>query len=887
MMEGFWAAAFRAAVRLYPPAFRHTLGTDMARALEEQRLLRLRRHGQGRALAFALRALVAALFGAALERLHEWRHDAGRSRASRMSPTSTTGGVGTMIDELRQDLRLLFRHFARRPAFAVIVVVTLALGIGVTTGVFSVVRGVLLRPLPYPDSDQLVYLWGGGASSIPNFQDLGERLETLEDVSGVWVPFSMTLTGSGEPAELSVSLVSRNFFPMLGVAPAVGRLLRPDDDGTLRIVLSHALWVTRFGSDPDVVGQSLTLDGDPFEVVGVAPASLEAPFDADLLGAFPWGPEATPRVNRKQRAAEVYGRITDGHTLDEVRSEVATEWARLQNEYPDANDGWRVVPRGLREAVTGNEATPLTILFWASVLFLLVASANVGGLFLSRLESREREFAVRSALGAGRGRLLRQAGSEALMLGLLGGTLGVLLAVAFLDTSLSVFGSSLSRLQDVRIDGTVLLFSLATSVGTGLLVGAITAVAWRRDAPAAALGRTARGGGRRTTKLRRVLVWGEVGMSLMVVTGLALLVRSFIAVQSVDMGVDANDVLVVQLGDLPAASYPDPSSRNAFTHRLGDRMAAIPGVESVAFASRAPLGGCCNNGPWNRADNPDLEHDFVELRVVTPGYFQTLGVPVREGRALEPSDGPGDVSVVVVNETLARALWPDGDAVGGRIHQGGTENDFQVVGVVGDVREYSPERDAPPIVYLPMDQTAWRLTTVVIRTGLTTDAAAGAIRTAVHELEPLVPVASIRPLGDIESAMTADRRATTYLMALMGALAFLLGGIGVYGVMSHTVLGRLKEIGVRMALGAPRESVLKRVIRQGIGLVIPGVILGTAGALAAHGVLDSLLFGVGPFDLWTYATVVLAFIAVAVLAALGPARRASRVDPVKVLKQGE
>lgn len=887
MTGGFWARAFRRAVRLYPPAFRHTLGADMARTLQEQRLLRLQRHGQVRALAFAVRSLVAVLYGAVSERLHEWRHGHGRSGRRNVPPTSTKEGAGTMIDELRQDLRLLFRHFVRRPAFAAIAVATLALGIGVTTGVFSVVRGVLLRPLPYPDSDELVYLYGGGASSLPNFQDLGARLKTLEDVSGVWVPFNMTLTGAGEPAELSIALVSPHFFDMLGVTPAAGRLLRPDDDGSLRVVLSHALWITRFGGDPDVVGRTLTLDGDPFEVVGVAPAKLEAPFDADVLGAFPWGPDATPRVNRAQRAAEVYGRITDDYTLDDARSEVAAEWARLQAEYPDANDGWRVVPRRLRESVTGDEAKPLTILFWASVLFLLVACANVGGLFLSRLESRDREFAVRAALGAGRGRLLRQAGSEALVLGLLGGTAGALLAVMFLGTSLSVLGNSLSRLEDVRIDGTVLLFSLAASVATGLIVAAITAVAWRRDAPAAALGRTTRGGSRRTSTMRRVLVWGEVGMSLMVVTGLALLVRSFIAVQSIDMGVDVRDVMVVQLGDLPSASYPDPASRNAFTHRLIDRMDAIAGVESVAFATRAPLGGCCNNGPWNRADNPDLEHDFVELRVVTPGYFQTLGVPVREGRALAASDGPDDVPVVVVNETLARALWPDGDAVGGRIQRGGTEDDFQVVGVVGDVREYSPERDAPPIVYLPMDQTAWRLPIAVIRTGLSPEAAAGGIRAAVHELEPLIPVASIRPLRDIESAMTADRRATTYLMALMGALALLLGGIGVYGVTSHTVLGRLPEIGVRMALGASRESVLGRVLRQGIVMVIPGVILGTAGALAAHKVLESLLFGVGPFDLLAYTSVVLAFIAVAALAALGPARRAARVDPVEVLKQGE
>jgi len=791
-----------------------------------------------------------------------------------------------MIDEFVQDIRLLFRHLARRPGFGVIVLVTLALGIGVTTGVFSVVRGVLLRPLPYPAPKRLVYFDGGGVGSLHNFEDLRARLETVEDMSASMAA-ELTLTGEGEPTVLSSRIVSADFFPMLGVAPAAGRLLGPADDGTARILLGHAFWLDRFGGDTAVVGRILTLNGSSLEVVGVAPSSLEALFDAQLVIPFPWDPDAGIRLDRTWRAFSVYGRLAEGRTLEDARAEVDVAWARLRQDYPDENAKWEVEPVPLRDWLTRGEEMPLAILFSASVLFLLVACANVASLFLSRLETRGREFAVRSALGAKRSRLMRLVCSEALVLGVLGGAVGIGLAVVLLDTSLTVFGGFLTRPDAVRVDDTVLLFSLGLSMAAGLIVGGVTIISWRGDRPILAIGRTARAGGGRTTRLRRLLVWSEVAMSLMVVTALALLVQSFMAVRSVDMGMESEDVLVVRLGNLTAASYPDAASGVMFTSHLMERLGSLPGVERVAFASHAPLRGCCANGLWARADNPEINHRFVEFRVVTPSYFQVLGVPLKAGRVLAASDRPGNTPVVVVNETLARALWPGASAVGEWIRRGDQGERYQVVGVVGDTREYSPERDAPPVVYLPMEQMQWPLSVAVTRVALPPDVMAPAIRGAVHDMDPLVPVISIRSLAGVVSDMTADRRATTYLMGLMGTLAFLLGGIGVYGVVNHMVLGRIREVGVRLALGAARGSVLRLVLRQGLLLVIPGVVVGTLGAVAAHGLLKSLLFGVGPFDPRAYCAAVTVFVVAALAATLGPAAGAARVDPARTLREGD
>lgn len=880
--RGPWAGLLALVLALYPRAFRRDFGPEMLELFESE-LRRRRERGRLRAARYATGTALAAVWGSVRERIHHWRRGgAGRVDAGRRPiPVRRREGRVTMrIDELRQDLTVLLRQLRRRPGFTVVVVATLALGIGASTGVYSVVRGVLLRPLPYPESHELVSLTRAGAASLPNIADLDERLESMESMGGMFVPFTVTLTGSGDATQLSRSYVTPGFFAMLGIRPALGRWLGPEDDGSERAVLSHHLWQTRFGADPGLIGRTIVLDETPVEVVGVAPASVGEPFDVDVWKPLPWAPGEGAKGARGWRAVEPYGRLADGWTLEEARAELETEWGRLQELYPDENGRFGVGLVTLRSRITDEEEVPLRILFWAAVLFLLIAAANVGVVFLSRLDTRRHEFAVRASMGAPRLRLVRQAWTEILAVSVVGGFAGVALAGAGVRWTVGALGSSLSRTDAIVMDGSVLGFALAVTLLTAGIVGTATVLAWGSQGPAGVL-RASSGSVGRSSLLRRFLVVAEVAMALVVVTGLGLLVRSFQKVQEIDVGVRTENVLTANLGRFPSSRYPDGDTRRVFQRRVLERLEATPGIERAALSSHLPLGGCCSNQGFHPADDPEHEV-FVEVRWVTPSYFDALGIPLGQGRDLSGL-APGEELGVVISRNLAEELFPDGDAVGESVAD--SDGPVAVVGVSGSVREYSPVQEPPFLLYVSATQLPMSSAYLVVRSALPRDELVPAVRAALREVDPLLPLDEVRFLDDVLAGHTADRRATTLLMGLLGGLALLLGAVGIYGVMSHAVHGRLREIGVRMALGAHREQVLRGVLGEAVVLVLPGVVLGCLGALVARRFIESLLYGVSSLDPAVYAAVLVLFVGAAVAAALGPARRAARVDAVEMLKE--
>lgn len=868
-----WVKALDRLMVVYPPSFRRTLGPDMVSVFSDE-LKKRRRTSRWAAVRYGLETLLGAAYGG----LREWVHVAWVARAhARTRRRRAMGG------EVRQNLELLRRQMRKSPGFVGVVVLTLALGIGVTTGVFSVVRGVLLRPLPYPESGELVHLTRAGAASLPNIRDLGERMGSMEELGGAFVPSTLTLTGAGDPVQVQLSFVTSNFFRILGLDPAVGRWLDEGDVGTSRTVLSHALWVSRFGGSPGVVGRAITLNGSGMEVVGVAPPQIGAPFDVDVWSALPWGPGEGARGARAWRAVEPYGRLADGRSLDDARREMEAEWTRLASEYPDANGRWSVGLQTVKSQVTADEETPLELVFGAAGLFLLIACANVASLFLARLDARRREFAVRSALGASRMRLLRQVWSEALGLSVFGGIVGVGMATLGVQWALSRFGPALSRMDQVGVDGAVLAFDLGTALITAVMVSTVMVLAWSRDEPGRALrqlGRTVTG---RTGFLRRSLVVGEVALALMMVTGLGLLVRSFERVQKIDVGLSTANVVVGRLGSFPSSRYPTEENRRQLIDRLEERMEAIPGVELAAVASHMPLGGCCSNRPFHLLDDPERQVNGVEVRWVSSGYFRLLGIPILAGRDLEEL-GLDDPTSVIINQVMARSLFGEDDPMGASVESDGF-GDARVVGVSGSVREFSPEQAPPPMVYISTRQWAPSTGYLVLRTALPSDRIVPAVRAAVQEVDPLLPLDGVRTLDQVLAGYSADRWATTSLMALLGVLALMLGVVGIYGVMSHAVQGQAREIGVRLALGATRKGMVGRVLRSALVLVLPGLVLGVAGAVLARRFIRSLLYEVSPLDPLVYCAVLAVFVAAALASALGPARRASRTHVVEILDE--
>ena len=819
-----------------------------------------------------------------------------------------------MRDVLLRDLRYALRNLRQRPGFTAVAVLTLALGIGANSAIFSVVNGVLLRPLPYRAPDELTILRGGwdghpdAALSLAEYWDFKERQRTLAGM-GAYADGSLTLTGSGAPERLDAGFVTADLLPVLGVPPAIGRGFLAEEDLPGRpgvVLLSDGLWRRRFGADPGIVGRPLRLDDQPFTVVGIMPPGFQLPSHFTGTGAELWSLlQLDPAVNRAERGwhyLDVVGRRRPGVPMALVERETAALMAAMKAEYPteyQASFAGTATP--LDADVVGDTKPAILVLLGAVALLLLIACANVASLLLARAEARQREMAVRTALGADRGRIVAQLLTESLVIALAGGALGLLLAEWGLRALVLAAPPSIPRLDSIAIDGRVLGFTLLVAIGTGILFGLAPALHSARPDLAGSLVDGARGGtaGMARQRFRRGLVVGQIALALMLLTGAGLLVRSFVRMRAVDPGFDPQRLLTAEI-EISPERYQGSEQVRAFYAELLRRIEELPGVASAGTARALPMTGQLEIGDWSfllegRFSSPPLpsEWEAADWQVISPDYFETMRMPLIAGRGLEESDRAGGSQVLVVNQTLARKVWPAGDAVGQRVLLGGGATDSvyrTVVGIVGDVRHRGLSAEPRPEMYLPHQQfpagtgTAMRSLYLTVRTSGDPEALTPALRAAVASLDPDAPLSEVQTMEQALGGWAAERRLTMLVVSGFAFVALLLGAVGIYGVMAHLVVQRTREIGIRMALGAVPREILQLVLRQGAWLAGLGIAAGVLGALAVGRLLAGLLFRTAPTDPLTFAGTALLLAAVATLASVVPALRATRVDPNEALR---
>ena len=798
----------------------------------------------------------------------------------------------TLFQDIRYGLRMLRKSFG----FTVVAVTALALGIASTTAIFSVVDRVLLHPLPYPDGDGILKVEQSFQgvdqqdASPANYLDWVAQNHVFSQLAA-FRPWTGALTGGDRPERIAGGMVTASFFPLFGVQPAIGRTLLPDDEKAGSdhvVVLSYGLWQRRFASDRGLVGRSVTLNGEPYTVIGVMPPQYSPTPNCDLWLPSPWGvpthllfPNTDPRPFRDRSYLQVWARLKPGVALSQARAEMSTIALRLAKQYPDSNDNIGVLITPLHEDMVGDIRPVLLILVAAVAFVLIIGCANVANLLLARATARSREVSIRAALGANRWRLVRQLLTESLLLALAGGILGVLLAYWAVPLLLAMSPPDIRAFNQIGVNWEVLGFSLAVSLLSGILFGLAPAL----HASALNLNDQLKEGERGSTgahgKTRSALVITEIGLSLMLLIASGLLVRSFIRLMQVDPGFDPNRVLVFSVG-LPPSS--DDSQQDAFYREVVRRLQAAPGVQSAAAVSRLPLSGGNSSRSFNL---PGQKEGYeADIRVSTPEYSQTMGVPLLRGRNLAPQDSETSPHVAVVNEALARTVFPGQDPIGRYIENfGPTGDQIQIVGVIGNVHHVGLA-DAPRSeIYLPFGQAHWPQAYVVVRSKtadpltLTTTA-----QSAVWSVNRDVPLAGLRSMQDVIGNSVSRRKFAMALLAIFAGLAMLLAAIGLYGVMSYTVSQRIHELGIRMALGAQRADVMRLVVGQGMALALAGVALGMLASILLTRLISGLLFGVSAQDPLTFGGLAALLMTVAFLANLIPARRATQVDPMVALR---
>ncbi len=804
-----------------------------------------------------------------------------------------------MLDPVRQDLSYALRRLRQAPGFTLVAVATLALGIGATSAIFSVVNAVLLRPLPLPEAGRLVRVaqtWKGRPTpySPQNFLDVEAQAASFSGMAAIDTS-GVALTGQGTATRLEGAQVSASFFDVLRVRPVLGRgfLAGENEPGRDRVaVLGYALWRDRFGSDPAVVGRTLSLNRQPHTVVGVAPPGFRYPEQAEI-----WTPlEYDQQFRSNSRGAwflNVVGRLRDGTTVEAARQDVGTIAERLARAYP-ANDegvGGAVIP--LLDATVGESRRALLVLLGAVGLVLLVACVNVANLLLARIAVRETELALRAALGAGRGRLVRQLLTESLVLAVLGGVAGLLLSGGIVDGLLALQPQGVPRLDEVSVNRTVVAFAALLSVLTTVLFGAFPALQIGRRSSAQALRQGSRGilrgsrGG-----LRGGLVVGQIALAMVLVAGSALLLRSFALLRRVDPGFRTDGALAFRLS-LPESAYGDDARVLSFHRELQRRLGALPGVRSVGAVTGLPLSGNHFNISFTVEGWPEVppaQQPTLEVRIATPGYFGTIGIPVRRGRAFTESDGPGAPPVVVLSESAVRRYFPDEEPIGKRIRLGlgrgpGTPRaGGEVVGIVGDVKEAGLGTASPPEIYVPCAQFPLPFVDVVLRADVAPRSLAVAAERVVHGLDPELPVARVVTLDEVLARSVSEPRFYAILLGSFAGTALFLAALGLFGVTSYAVAQRTRELAVRVALGARREELLRMVLREALVLGAAGVGVGLAGAVLLSRVISSMLYSLSPRDPLTLGGVALLLLATTLLAGYLPARRATRVDPVIALR---
>jgi putative ABC transport system permease protein len=800
------------------------------------------------------------------------------------------------------DLRYAFRQLLKNPGFTAVAVLTLALGIGANTAIFSIVNGVLLRPLPYVQPDRLIRLYSGSTQepqlqipvSLPNFRDWQDQNQVFQQLALYW-GVSATLTDAAEPERLEGTGVTEQLFPLLGVQPELGRNFLPEEtrSGADKVViLSHKLWQRRFGGNANLVGATIHLDNQVCTVIGIMPRGFEFPEPAS---AEFWVPIALDRRDLDNRLAFAFwsiGRLKPGVTLEQARLELSAISKRLEQEHPATNTDRNAALLPLAESMMGNVRSLLWLLSGAVSFVLLIACSNVANLLLARTAARRKEFAIRQSLGASRFRVLRQLLTESTLLSLAGGTVGFLAASWAMNSLLALSPSDIPRKDGIRLDLGVLVFTLAVSILTGLCFGLAPAwKAWKTEVNDSLKesGRATLGGLRRH-RLHDALIVSEVALSLVLLVGAGLVLRSFVQVYRVDPGFATGNVLTARIA-LPSNKYSAAQQRVAFFQDVLNRVEALPGVQAAAFASDLPLTGFGVMRPFHIEGRPHAtprDYTYARIRVASAGYFQAMHVPIVQGRDFAPSDADNAPAVALINQATARVFFPGKDPVGQRMKLGvGPEDQSPwctIIGVVGDTRFMGLDREAQPEWYQPYLQSPWSAMSLVVRTEPDPLSLAPAIRRELHTLDKDQPFHNVRTMEELLSASMRWRRFVMGLLGLFATFALTLAAVGLYGVMSYAVVQRTQEIGIRMALGAQRNDVLRLVVRQGLTVAAIGILIGSAGAFALRRTMANFIFGVTATDPTTFAGVALLLLCVCFLACFLPARRAAKVDPMEALR---
>ncbi len=809
-----------------------------------------------------------------------------------------------MLADLGQDIRYGLRILAKNPGFTAIAVIALALGIGANSAIFSVVNAILLKPLPYKDPDRLVMIWEeathlGFPKDTPppaNFVDWRQQSTVFEGMAATSYR-SFNLTGVGEPERLDGRRVSTDLFDLLGVKPMAGRTFVPEEDkpGTKVVLLNESLWRRRFGADPGMIGRALNLNGEPYTVVGVLPHTVRLPASGNWRDQV-WVPIAfssEEAANRGSHYLEVIGRMKPGVTLTKAQAEMDTIAARLARQYPDFNARRGAVVRPLHEEIVGNMKPALLILLGAVALGLLIACANVANLLLARAAVRQKEIALRLALGANRARLTKQLLVESVMLSLVGGVVGLGLAYYGLDVLTRFIPPDVAGADTIAIDIKVLLFTLAVAVVTGLIFG----IAPATQASHFNLNETLKEGGRdsaagvRGKRLRSALVVAEVATSFILLIGAGLLINSFFHLRNLDPGFRSDHLLALNV-DLSEVRYPDTQHRTAFFDEVKRRMQTLPGVRSVAVAGNLPFtynGDSMGIAVQGIPDPPIDQWPDVIYRTIGPGYFATMGIELVRGRDFNDQDTLDTMPAVVISEKTANYYWPNDDPIGKRLKPGSTtDNEVPwrtVIGVVKDVRQNDFIAQPKMQMYFSYRQVKSLVANaLVVRTSVDPLSLATSARNTIWAVDKDQPVANIDSMEHIVAGAVARQRFSTLLLALFAGVALVLAAVGIYGVMSYSVAQQTREIGVRIALGARRSDVLKMTVKQALKLVGLGLICGLIVAFVLTRVMASLLFGISPTDPATFLGIALIQLAVALLASYIPALRATQVDPVIALR---
>jgi len=810
-----------------------------------------------------------------------------------------------MLETLLQDLRFGARMLKKNPGFTLIAVLTLALGIGATTAIFSVVYHVLLKPLSYHEPEQLVWVWGEQAArkQMPHtpadFLDYQRRNQSFAQMAAFRnMSFALGSAGqSAQPERVDGRIVSANYFALLGVAPRLGRSFAPEDGlaGASRLVLlSHSYWQQRFGGEAAIVGQSLTLSGEPATIVGVMPPDFREPGIAlwtnprQIVPDFVTSARDDLTSVRRNPYLSVMARLKPGVTLPQAQADMDAITAGLRQEYPDlyASKGVRLV--ALHEFVVGDTKLTLLLLFGAVGLVLLIVCANVANLTMARAATRTKEFALRAALGAGRGRLIRQLLTESVLLAVAGGICGVGLATWGLNLLVALSPKAVPRLAEIRLDWRVLMFALGASLLTGIVFGVLPALTSAR----VNLNETLKEGGRDAVagtgqRTRGALVAAEVALALVVLVSAGLLVKSFWRLQQVNPGFDAAR-LTTMLVWPTEEKYADIAASRAFIRELSARLEKLPGTEGVAISNDLPIRGSdASATPVVEGRPPFKPGEGIQVgrHTVNAAYFQAMRVPLLRGRALTERDDENAPLSVVINESAANALWPGEDALGKRMKLARLATAWaEVVGIVGDVKHDGLHLDSQPHMYTSHLQFPWATLRITVRSSQGATAVAAAVRGVVQSLDPLQPVSDVRTMETVMADANAGRQLSLVLFSLFAVIALVLACIGIYGVTAYSVSRRTRELGIRMALGAERREVSRLVIRQGMTPVLLGLVTGLTAAFFLTRLMSGLLFGVSTNDPLTFAGIATLLVAIALLACWLPARRATEVDPMVALR---